>query len=84
MSSEYSPCSNQNRGCGKQCQDVNCEVDSRDRSKSIRFFLVVGVLTSLVVALFVIFACIFPGAVFSALAAFLWVLGACLLGKDLP
>jgi len=74
-------CSNQNQGCGRRCQEAECEPDSGDLRKPIRFFLIVGVASCLLVILLVVF---FPGAVLTALAAFMWVLGAKLLGKDLP
>ena len=84
MSSDYSPCSKQNQECRQQCQEVNCQVDSWDQRQGVRFFLIIGALATLALTGFVVFACFFPSAVFSALAAFLWVLGARLLGKDLP
>mgnify|MGYP006971839470 CR=1 FL=1 len=73
----------QNRGgCRQQCPEYQNEADPPEH-RPLRFFVIVGVATTMAVALMVLLTCLHPGAVLPAIAAFLWVLGR-FLGKDLP
>ena len=74
-------CSNSGRGCRQNCFEPEGEVEPKQRP-SVRFFIIVGVITSLAICLLAAFTILYPGAMLPALAAFMWVLGARLLGKN--
>ena len=69
-------------GCSRQCLAPQDEVDPSE-PRPLRFFVIVGVATTMAVTLFVVLTILHPGAVLPAIAAFFWVLGR-FLGKDLP
>ena len=81
MSRNCSPRSNQNCRCQQQCLDPDEEVEPVGQHRPLRFFIIVGVTTTVLVTLTVVLTCLYPGAVLPAIAAFLYVLGGRLLGK---
>ena len=68
-------------GCRQQCPEYRDDVELPAQPKTIRFFVIVGVATTVMAVLIVILTCLYPGVVLPAIAAFFWVLGR-LLGKE--